>query len=80
MVQLMPLHPKTPSSLASFKSRPVYLTSTDVPRLSLKEAVKWCIGCSIVIVVVNITGQKRFITYHLSNPGTAVSPMCVSRL
>jgi len=23
MVQLMPLHPKTPSSLASFKSRPV---------------------------------------------------------
>jgi len=25
MVQLMPLHPKTPSSLASFKSRLVYL-------------------------------------------------------
>ena len=35
MVQLMPLHPKTPSSLASFKSRLV------LPLLSWKEAIKW---------------------------------------
>ena len=33
MVQLMSLHPKTPSSLASFKSRQVYLSGTGVPRV-----------------------------------------------
>ena len=37
LVQLMPLHPKTPSSLASFKSRPVYVSGTGVPRLSWKR-------------------------------------------
>ena len=41
MVQLMPLHPKTSSSLALFKSRLVYLSATSLPRLPGKEAVKW---------------------------------------
>ena len=37
MVQLMPLHPKTLSSLALFKSRLVYLSGTGLPRLSWKR-------------------------------------------
>jgi len=37
MVQLMPLYPKTPSSPASVKSRPVYLSGTGLPRLSWKR-------------------------------------------
>ena len=42
MVQLMPLHPKKPSSLASFKSTLVFfLSGTGLPSLSSKEAVKW---------------------------------------
>ena len=36
-VQLMPLYPETPSSLASFKSRLVYLSGTGIPRLSSKR-------------------------------------------
>ena len=39
IVRLMPLHPKTPSSLASLKSRLVYLSGTGLPRLS------WKTGC-----------------------------------
>ena len=37
-IQLMPLHPKTPASLASFKSRLVffYLSDTGLPWLSWK--------------------------------------------
>jgi len=37
MVQLMPLHPKTPSSLASFKPRLVYLSDTQVLALVVLE-------------------------------------------
>jgi len=37
MVQLMPLHPKTPSSLASFQSRLVLPAYPDCPG---KEAIK----------------------------------------
>jgi len=37
MVQLMPLHPETPSPLASFESRLVYLSGTGLPRLSWKS-------------------------------------------
>ena len=40
MVQLMPPHPKTPSSLASFKSRLVYLSGTGLPSCLGKKAVK----------------------------------------
>ena len=38
MVQLMPLHPKSPSSLASFKSRLLYHSSTFLPRFSWKRS------------------------------------------
>ena len=34
MVQLMPPHPKTPSSLASFNTAWFYLSGTGLPRLS----------------------------------------------
>jgi len=44
VVRLMPLHPKTPSSLASFKSRLVYLSGTSLPRLSWKR------GCLMGVV------------------------------
>ena len=37
MVQLMPLHPQTASSLASFTWRLVYLSGTGLPRLSWKK-------------------------------------------
>ena len=40
IVQLMPLHPQTPSSLASFKSRLVYLSGTAYTGCPGKEAVK----------------------------------------
>jgi len=50
MVQLMPLHPKTQSSLASFKSRLVLhfwyrLTQVVLEKRPLN-------GCSVVVVVV----------------------------
>jgi len=50
MVQLMPLHPKTPSSLASFKSRLVlpfwyWLIQVVLEKRPLN-------GCSVVVVVV----------------------------
>jgi len=42
VVQLMPLHSKTPSSLASFKSRLVLpFWYRLIPDCSGKEAVKW---------------------------------------
>jgi len=42
MAQLMPLHPKTPSSLASFKSRLVLPFWYRLAEVVLgKEAVKW---------------------------------------
>jgi len=40
MVQLMPLHPKTPSSLASFKSRLVLPFQYQLTQIPVKEAVK----------------------------------------
>jgi len=40
MVQLMPVHHKTPSPVASFKSRLLCLSGTGLPRLSWKR------GCS----------------------------------
>ena len=40
VVQLMSLLPKTPSSLASFKSRLVYLSGTGLPSYPGNEAVK----------------------------------------
>jgi len=48
MVQLMPLHPQTLSSLASFKSRLVYLSGTGLPSLSWKRGR----STSVVLVVV----------------------------
>jgi len=39
MVQLMPLHPKTPSSLASFKSRLVLPFCNGLPRLSWERGI-----------------------------------------
>jgi len=40
MVQLMPLHPKTPAvTFISFKSRLVYLSGTSLPRLSWKRGM-----------------------------------------
>ena len=55
MVQLMPLHPKTPSSLASFKSRlalPFWYRLTQV--VLEKRPLN---GCSTVVVVV-VVGAK----------------------
>ena len=44
MVQLMPLHPKTPSSLASFKSKLVLPFWYWLTQVVLEEVVKWCVG------------------------------------
>ena len=48
MVQLMPLQPKTPSSLASFKSRLVLHFWYQLTQVVLeKEAIKWvCVHVS----------------------------------
>ena len=51
MVQLMPLHPKPPSSLASFKSDWFYLSGTGLPRLSWKRGVVVEVVYSSVSVV-----------------------------
>jgi len=45
MVQLMPLHPQTPSSLASFKSRLVYLSVTGLEKRPF-NATRPCVTCS----------------------------------
>ena len=50
MVQLMPLHPRTPSSLASFKSRlflPFWYWLTQV---ALEE--RPLNGCSVIVIVI----------------------------
>jgi len=44
MVQLMPLHPKTPPALALFKFRLVYCFGTSLPRLSWKWPINRCGG------------------------------------
>ena len=47
MVQLMPPHPKTPSSLASFKSRPVLLFWYRLTQVVLeKRPLNWCSSSS----------------------------------
>ena len=46
VVQLMPLHPRTSSSLASFKSGWFYFSGTGLPRLSWKRS------CETYVVVV----------------------------
>ena len=51
MVQLMPLYPKTPSSLASFKSRLVLPFWYRLTRVVLEK--KPLDGCSIIVVVFN---------------------------
>jgi len=46
MVQLMPLHPQTPSSLASFKSRLVLPFWYWLTQVVLEEAVDGCSSSS----------------------------------
>ena len=53
MVHLMPLHPQTPSSLASFKSRLV-LPHRHTQVVLEKRTLN---GCSVVVVVVYVYGQ-----------------------
>ena len=52
MVQLMPLHPETLSSLASFKSRLVLPFWYGLPRLSWKRGS--LTGVVVVVVVVSL--------------------------
>ena len=54
MVQMMPLHPQTPSSLASLKSRLVYLSGTyRLTQVVLeKRPLNGCSSSLIVVVVV----------------------------
>ena len=49
MVQLMPLHPKTPSSLASLKSRPVLPFWCRVTQVFLEK--RSFNGCSEIVLV-----------------------------
>jgi len=59
MVQLMPLHPRTRSCLSSFKSRPLYLSGTGLPRLSWnKTCSSNSVCCDAVLpccILINIT-------------------------
>jgi len=72
MVQLMPL-----MSLASLKSRTVYLSGAGLTRLSWKRAVKWLLlfcRCSESIWCLRQTngGRKRSVTH----PGTPACLLC----
>jgi len=55
MVQLMPLHPKTPSSLASFKSRPVLPFGTGFMQVVLKK--RPLNGCSSSCLDISVFQQ-----------------------
>ena len=64
MVQLMPLHPKTPSSLVSFKSRLVLpfwyrLTQVVLEKSPLK---------GVVVVVVYTWNDSLYITTKVRSP------------
>ena len=64
MVQLMPLHPKTPSSLVSFKSRLVLpfwyrLTQVVLEKSPLK---------GVVVVVVYTWNHSLYITTKVRSP------------
>jgi len=66
MVQLMPLHPKTPSSLVSFKSRLVLpfwyrLTQVVLEKSPLK-------GVVVVVVVVYTWNHSLYITTKVRSP------------
>jgi len=68
MVQLMPLHPQTPSSLASFKSRLVLLFYYRLTQVVLEK--RSLIGCSSVVAVYmhstnirNIAEQHEILTH-----------------
>jgi len=54
MVQLMPLHPKTPSSLASFKSRLILLFWYRLTRVVLDKGPLnlWLLHCSLMLLLV----------------------------
>ena len=55
MVQLMPLHPKTPSSLAPFKSRLVFTFLVPAyPGCPGKEAARRSTGVVVVRVGIHI--------------------------
>jgi len=55
--QLMPLHPKTPSSLASFKSRlvlPFWYWLTQVVLEERKRPLNGCSGSSGIVRVIDV--------------------------
>jgi len=57
MVQLMPLHPKTPSSLASFKLRlvlPFWYWLTQVVLEQRKRPLNVCSGSSGIVRVIDV--------------------------
>jgi len=57
MVQLMPLHPKTPSSLASFKSRlvlPFWYWLTQVVLEERKRPLNGCSSSSGIVRVIDV--------------------------
>jgi len=56
MVHLMPLHPKTPSSVASFKSRLVLPFWYRLTRVVLEKKPT---GVVVVVVVVAVSRDKR---------------------
>ena len=58
MVQLMPLHPKTPSSLASFISRLVLPFWYRLAQVVLENRPLNRRGSSVVVVVVVVVEQK----------------------
>ena len=63
MVQLMPLHPQTPSSLASFKSRMVLSFWYRLTQVVLeKRPLNWC-SVVVVVVVLIVVGTVSFACY-----------------
>ena len=76
MVQLMPLHPKTPSYLASFKSRLVLTFWYWLTKVVLeKRLLNGCSSSSVVRDVTTETGEHQKSPLQFLTIRLAVSPM-----
>jgi len=82
MVQMMPLRPKTPSSLASFKSRLVLPFWYQLTQLVLeKRLLNGCSSSFFSLVHKSFSQQTAgFPHYNLHEPGTSTGPSVLKHM
>ena len=66
MVQLMPLHPKTPSSLASLKSRLVLRFWYWLTQIVLEKPLNWCSSSSRNYQFFLLIQQLQCFVFHIT--------------